>query len=447
MAGSINDELYKALKGNYLQPLSLEDMYDDNALFRQGSSGQINDIMFGKTKAYGGQSVQDALYAYASTLGSATLSLNFLLGVLDPRITFTRGSAATYFDSTGRLATASNDAPRFDYDPVTLACKGLLIEESRTNLLMYSQGLDVSGWSLSSSAITPNTTTAPDGTLTASTLTISAFGGAVYQSVTVTPNTVYTGTVFAKAGTVALADLRFAFYNNTTPGFFGVDIVPTLISTHGTYNRYSCSITTPASCTSMRFYPHRNSAVGAGTLILWGAQLEAGSFATSYIPTTSAQVTRAADSASMTGANFSSWFNQVEGTFVSEQTFGYVPSAAQYPGVYAASNNTYAESYQSYFTATNSVAFEVRDGGVDQALIMRTDAAPAKIASSYKVNDIAASVDGGAASTDVLATLPTPDRLFLGANAGGTVNLNGWLRRLNYYPTRLPNATLQALSA
>ncbi len=71
-----------------------------------------------------------------------SLDLNFLSGMLDPRITFTRAAGpATYFDATGTLQTAGTNVARFDYDPVTLASRGLLIEEARTNLLLNSASL------------------------------------------------------------------------------------------------------------------------------------------------------------------------------------------------------------------------------------------------------------------------------------------------------------------
>jgi hypothetical protein len=62
-------------------------------------------------------------------------------GTLDPRITFTRASTATYFDSAGVLQTAAVDAPRWDYDPATFQLRGLLIEAARTNLLLNSAAL------------------------------------------------------------------------------------------------------------------------------------------------------------------------------------------------------------------------------------------------------------------------------------------------------------------
>ena len=87
---------------------------------------------------------------------------------VDPRITFTRASSATYFDEFGVMRTTSNNVPRIDHNPMTGECLGLLIEEQRTNLLPYSEQFDDAGWVKLQTTITPNTIVAPNGTLTAS---------------------------------------------------------------------------------------------------------------------------------------------------------------------------------------------------------------------------------------------------------------------------------------
>ena len=98
---------------------------------------------------------------------TAALNLNFTTGTLDSRITFTRSTTGSYYNSAGVLSTAAINAPRFDYDPVTLESVGLLIEESRTNLLTYSEQFDNAVWTKSNASITANAIIAPDGTLTA----------------------------------------------------------------------------------------------------------------------------------------------------------------------------------------------------------------------------------------------------------------------------------------
>ena len=96
-----------------------------------------------------------------------SLNLNFARSkTLDPRITFTRTSTGTYVDEIGIIRYSSADEPRFDHDPVTGECKGLLIEESRQNLLTYSADISNAAWGKTNSSIGP-TTTAPDGTSTA----------------------------------------------------------------------------------------------------------------------------------------------------------------------------------------------------------------------------------------------------------------------------------------
>ena len=96
-----------------------------------------------------------------------SLNLNFARSkTLDPRITFIRtqtGSEASYVDESGIIRYASADEPRFDHDPETGRCLGLMIEEQQTNVLLYSEEFDT-GWTSTNASVTANATTAPDGT-------------------------------------------------------------------------------------------------------------------------------------------------------------------------------------------------------------------------------------------------------------------------------------------
>jgi hypothetical protein len=268
-----------------------------------------------------------------------TLDLAFALTKqLDPRITFSRASSGTYFDANGVLQSAATNFARFDHNPATGESLGLLVEEARTNLLTYSEQFDDAAWSKTvggnTSTISANFSTAPDGTSTADkivTTVNNAVHGVLRPSlITVTSGTTYNVSVYAKAagwsrigiraGTSAL-DLRCtvnlstgAVVNNTA----GTATVKSLPNSW-----YHISIAGIATSTGLEFVieAHNTTSVqqnetGDGTsgILVWGAQVEAGSFSTSYIPTVAATVTRSADLASMTGTNFSSWYNQSQGT-------------------------------------------------------------------------------------------------------------------------------------
>ena len=123
-------------------------------------------------------------------------------GRVDPRITFSRASTATYFDNKGVLRTAPTGVPRIDYDPATGKCRGLLVEEQRTNLLTYSEQFGGGLWNTTRATITENAAVAPDGTITADKLVEAAAIGSryVYRSASVTGGVAHTLSVFAKAG-------------------------------------------------------------------------------------------------------------------------------------------------------------------------------------------------------------------------------------------------------
>lgn len=174
------------------------------------------------------------------------------------------------------------------------------------------------------------------------------------------------------------------------------------------------------------------------------------SFATSYIPTQASQVTRAADVAAITEANFSRWYNQSEGTFVVEAD-SVVPTSTSVFRSVGATDGTSGNAL-AMFIYNGRCGASSTVGGVSQADLQvngsHSPNVPAKSAFAYKANDLAFSVNGSAALTDTVASIPAVDRLAVGAlapAAGG--QLNGHIRRIRFYPTRLSNAQLQALTA
>jgi hypothetical protein len=179
-------------------------------------------------------------------------------------------------------------------------------------------------------------------------------------------------------------------------------------------------------------------------------QLELGAFATSVIPTTTTALTRAADVASVN--TLSPWFNASEGTVFVSATLLNAPSTNT-AGLYALSDGTNGERIYvlTGSGAGGNINAIVTDGSVLQAQTVNgglSTAGTYNYANAYKVDDFASVVNGGAAVTDGLGSLPTVDRLILGANpVGNAAFLNGYLRRITYYPRRLSNAELQAITA
>ena len=129
---------------------------------------------------------------------------------------FTRASIGTYFDSTGTLQTAAANTPRFDYDPVTHQPEGILIEESRTNYLLYSHTFSAANWSLSGTSKTLVSDTAPDGsTNTVYEIAVPASGTSKSTSQGLTTNqTGYVASIYLKAGTSTGANV--GLYNTST---------------------------------------------------------------------------------------------------------------------------------------------------------------------------------------------------------------------------------------
>ena len=394
---------------------------------------------------------------------SPALWLDFLnTTTLDSRITFTRGSSATRVNSSGLIETVATNVARFDYDPVTLAAKGLLIEEQRTNLLTYSEQFDNAAWAKRSlSGVTANAAVSPDGTANADKLVEDSTTD--FRQVAQSPSLAavqHTFSVFLKAAERTWARIVCvdgSAYINLATGALGITAAGTVSFSAQTPVYYGngwyrvAGVFTPAAgfatvAVRLAIGNGGQTYPGDGTsgIYIWGAQLEAGAFATSYIPTVASTVTRSADVATMTGANFSSWFNASQGTLVTAFRTGTVSGTRT---VCAANDTTSNESIRLRTVSTNPF-LTVTDGGVDQADIDAGTVAAStvyKIAGAYTANDFAACLNGGTVGTDASGTLPTATQLVLGNSAAGNY-LNGHIRSLAYYNTRLPNAQLQSLT-
>jgi hypothetical protein len=189
---------------------------------------------------------------------------------------------------------------------------------------------------------------------------------------------------------------------------------------------------------------------GFSGFYVWGAQAELGSFPTSYIPTTSASATRAADFASMTGVNFTRWFNNGEGTFYSEVSFPAPAYNSSNTYHFEVSDGTSSNRLIGYTGSAQAQMF-VSNGGATQVGILSTS--PPAINTSYRcaflyeVNNFALSVNAQTPVTDTSGTVPSVKQLNIAANYAASEPLNGWMKKLAYYPQAVTSAQLQALTS
>ncbi len=396
----------------------------------------------------------------SSYTGDGTSGL-FIWGAQFEQVTY-QTTPGTY----NQTVASAYYGPRFDYNPLTLAPRGLLIEEQRVNLLLRSEEFDNATWTKTRSSITANATTSPDGTANADRFVIDitpATNHAVGQSASVTSGTTYALTVFAKADQFSQINLRFsaqfpagnAYYdlNSGTVSSSGTVVSASMTSFGNGWWR--CVLVMTANATGAAagqiFLAQSNSItilIGDGTsgVFLYGAQLEAGSFATSYIPTVASTVTRAADLAVMTGSNFSSWYNASEGTYVvSADSFRGTAGAGRISQFDDGTTANNIRSGQSTLQVVDATIVQVNIAGTP---LIPFDGTVFQFASAYKLNDFA-TVTTGAVATDTSGTVPTVNQLVLGS--GGSISpttfINGHIRTFTFYPQRLPNTQLQELAA
>lgn len=396
-----------------------------------------------------------------------TLDLDFTQGVLPPGLTFTRASTATYIGSDGLLKTAAVGEPRFDYDPITLACKGLLIEGARTNGVAASRDYNNAFWTKNipgSLTLTSDANIALDGTLSADRFDTNAASCGVYRA------GVHTGLAIGDTVSMTLVVKPLSGYCKIRIGYDGTafttaqhgifDLIAGTSAVFGAANvrrmvllpsgYWLITLTataTAAGNASVSIYSHDAT---VQSFCADHSQSELGPFSTSIIPTVASAVTRTADLLTMTGVNFSRWFNPEEGTFVVEvlrpplTTSGTILNAARAAAGYGPRHQLTVSTSSSYAVVNNAGTAIV--AGIVAGTVPGSGAV--KLTAGYISGTYTTSLNGAAPAAQVAADPPTGlDTLYIGQAEIGADFLNGHIRRLGYYRTRLSNSELQRLTA
>lgn len=399
------------------------------------------------------------------------LDLNFLNGVIDGRLTVSGGANGTRVNSAGVIVAAT--CPRFDYDPVTLAPKGVLVEAARTNsfrnntmagAVAASPGTAPTNWVVDSSrdglTRTISLATAANG---AETISFRYAGTASAGfNINIVPEA---NTVVAASNGQAWAFSSYVAYvknSGTDPTIIRLEVderdgagaflaaTQTTITPNATLTRYSNARTNNNASTAFeQGYVQiviSNGVTYDFTITVGLPQLELGDGATSVIRTSSGTVTRTADDVVMTGSNFSSWYGgTTKGVLVVEGSFPYI--TAGFPAL-ACLRNTGNNAIQTYIGGLGTVLeSEMQVGGVQQAA--STVVAPPvantvyRIATSYDTNYFQACANGGTpGALDNVCTVPTPVELVLKGRGNNLATMH--VRKVRVYCNRtLAGAGLQ----
>jgi len=366
---------------------------------------------------------------------TATLNLDFTTGTLDSRLTFTRSGTGTYINSSGYVTTASTNVERFDYDPATLAPRGLLIEPSATNLLNFSETFATTGgtnnnWADTNLTRTSTNNTSPRNDATALRITASAGNGTLISSAAIGTSASRTLSVWLRRVT-GTGNIQYTLDNGSSY---------TTQAITSSWVRYSFAATTAAQRVGFRV-------VTSGDAIeIWGAQLEAGSGASSYIATVASQVTRNPDVCY--ADNISSWYTQGIGTMlfvgrpiqsVARNYLNFSTGASQPRLLMYGTNATEVILYLQNGTGSSLI---FPSGSLTLGSVNR-------IAASFKQAQYSCVINGGTVGTSTTASPAMPSaitRLNIGMRNDQVNQFGGHVMQVKYYPIVLPDAQIKTLT-
>ena len=374
----------------------------------------------------------------------------------DGDFTHTRATSATRVNKDGLIESVASGVPRLDYpliDGVVQDCPALLLEPSRTNIALYSEDFTNSVWSKTRSTITGNQAVSPDGSVTADKITGTGTGTSYfYDGFSVTSGTVYTISIFAKKINVN----NFYINNFTQSGSITFDLSDGTIDTSasGTFSdgkienygndwyRLSVQYTASATATVNIGFYGQDSTLDAA--YVWGAQIETGSYTTSYIPTTTSTVTRNADVCN--GAGTSAEFNDSEGVLYVETS---KLSTSENGGV-AISNGSYTYRVVLFFDTSGNVRGQVYSNG-EQANIITSGLDYTnnnKLALKYSATSTKFFVNGfQIGSTDTSSTMPIGLSELAFDDGGGGSDFYGKTKQLMTFNQALTDSELEQITS
>lgn len=379
-----------------------------------------------------------------------------------PTPTFTRASTGRFVGSNGLIQSSAINAPRFDHDPVTGVCKGLLMEESRTNTLLASESFDSASWANTGKnlAITADAVLSPSGLLNADKLTVGATT-TTYMVIQTTPSfvsgTAYTVSCFFKADQVT----RVALYATTVATFPANAIFDLTGSGSVVQNSsgvasitpyangwYRCQITGTAGAsvpTTIRISPVTGTSLNyvgnsIDSFYAWGAQLEIGAFPTSYIPTATGTLTRSADVCSITGSAFTSIWNGVDISVLHKG----VRQSATSGNYWSLTSGTLATSISA---DRGSATERLAAAGVGIVIFTGLGANQSiRTAYAVKQGDYAGSLNGSNIVVSSSSHVPAFTSFQIGTSHSQTIAGAAWISEIKTFRKRLPNAKLQTLT-
>ena len=369
---------------------------------------------------------------------------------------FTRSGSATRINSQGLIESVANGVSRLNYpmiDGKVVGCPNHILEPQRINLQIRSEEFDNSIWNKTRASITPNDAISPSGLLNADKLVgVSGSSSYVFDGITVTSGSVYQISVFAKYIDISefvllnftqSGNAYFNIENGTVISNFGTVTEPKIENYGNGWYRVSAKFTATADG-GVNYGFFLNNATNKSVHI-WGAQFELGDFETSYIPTTTATVTRSAETAN--GAGDASTFNDSEGVLMAE--ISALADDEAIAKTISIINSTSNSNLIRLYYYQNKIVANIKLGGVNVFEYVHILSSPTdiiKAALKYKQNDFAFWVNGIEVGSDPLGNVPTGLNVLSFDYAGGS-DFYGNTKQIQYYNSALTDSELETLTS
>jgi len=367
--------------------------------------------------------------------------------------------------STFGIVRSADNEPRFDHNTTAPnACRGLLIEQSRTNLILRSESLVTYAWADTSTGVgtgtatvTDNTVVSPSGTNNGATLVLSA-RSAVTRTQQISQNQSvssirYTSSLWVKATTAGDVGKVVNLWQGN--GATAINVVSITLTDTWTRVATTGSTSQTAGVRPLMVIGRLSTLLGgpsdltAVSFDIWGMQTEAGAFASSYIPTTTGSVVRSADVCSITGSDFTSFYNEFAGTLLCESTLNGVSSSDPYTARFGNDQNEIRmgevdgiSSLFGFIIADESLTFNSEMAGSSFGVARKSAMAFQNEGSAILcLNGTLGTQDNSVALPSDSGSGITPANLNLFRGQFSTV------KSFRYYKKRLANAKLQTLTA